>query len=136
MDNKYNPVLFTINDNSFTFLPFLVWIISPILYISGVFSLIDKYGPLRGTIKEDATSRSALLRRNDIYATNTNTSAENVFYTSNPVDINSPRTSDDYTNSYDLSDNEQSNNMDEIDSVYNLHYKSSPTTTITTSTEL
>lgn len=129
LDNRYNPVLFTINDNSFTFLPFLVWIISPILYISGVFSLIEKYGPLRGTIKEDATSRSALLRPNDIYATNTDNSDENVFYTSNPVDINLPRTSDDYTNSYDLSDNKQSDNMEEIESVYNLHYKLSSATT-------
>jgi hypothetical protein len=46
-DNKYNPVVFTIKGVSYTCVPYLVWIICPILYLSGVFSIIEVYGPLR-----------------------------------------------------------------------------------------
>ena len=33
---------------------FLVWIVFPVLYLAGVFSIIEKYGPL---IKDDDDSR-------------------------------------------------------------------------------
>tara|TARA_B110000977_G_scaffold195444_1_gene273906 strand:- start:2172 stop:2834 length:663 start_codon:yes stop_codon:yes gene_type:complete len=46
-DNRNNPVVFTINDSEYTCVPFLVWLVFPILYLSGVFSIIEKYGPLK-----------------------------------------------------------------------------------------
>ena len=45
-DNRYNQVVFTIKGVSYTCVPYLVWIIFPILYLSGVFSIIETYGPL------------------------------------------------------------------------------------------
>ena len=45
-NNRHNPVVFTIKGVSYTCVPFLVWIIFPILYLAGVFSIIDYYGPL------------------------------------------------------------------------------------------
>jgi len=45
-DNKYNSVIFTIKGVSYTCIPYLVWIFCPILYLSGVFSIIETYGPL------------------------------------------------------------------------------------------
>ena len=45
-DNKHNPVVFTIHDVKYTCVPFLVWIVFPVLYLAGVFSIIEKYGPL------------------------------------------------------------------------------------------
>lgn len=45
-DNKYNQVLFTMNGEKYTYIPFLVWLLSPILYLSGVFSIIEKWGSL------------------------------------------------------------------------------------------
>ena len=38
---------------SYTCVPYLVWIIFPILYLSGVFSIIEKYGPIRKDGKKD-----------------------------------------------------------------------------------
>ena len=46
-DNRHNPVVFTINGVGYTSIPYLVWIMFPILYLAGVFSIIEKYGPLR-----------------------------------------------------------------------------------------
>ena len=46
-DNRHNPVVFTINGTGYTCVPYLVWIMFPILYLAGVFSIIDTYGPLR-----------------------------------------------------------------------------------------
>jgi hypothetical protein len=45
-DNKYNRVVFTIKGVSYTCIPYLVWILFPILYLSGVFSIIETCGPL------------------------------------------------------------------------------------------
>lgn len=91
VDNKYNPVLFTINDNSFTFLPFLVWIVSPILYISGVYSIVEKYGSFYGN---NSINLQSNLRTNLIESTcapeidNKDNTSENIFYRNNPMDIN------------------------------------------------
>ena len=52
-DNRYNQVIFTIKGVSYTCIPYLVWILFPILYLSGVFSIIEKYGPLRKDGKKD-----------------------------------------------------------------------------------
>ncbi len=46
-DNKMNPVLFSLNGVEYTWVPFLVWAMFPILYLAGTFSIIDKYGPLK-----------------------------------------------------------------------------------------
>jgi len=46
-DNRHNPVVFTINGVSYTCVPYLVWIVFPILYLAGVFAIIDTYGPLK-----------------------------------------------------------------------------------------
>jgi hypothetical protein len=46
-DNKHNPVVFTINGTGHTSVPYLIWIMFPILYLAGVFSIIDTYGPLK-----------------------------------------------------------------------------------------
>lgn len=78
-DNKYNPVLFTINNNSFTYAPFMVWIVTPILYLSGVFAIIEKYGPLCGNRIVDE-GRTNLLEDNQIAEINSD-------------NINSPRPS-------------------------------------------
>lgn len=141
VDNRYNPVLFTINNNSFTFLPFLVWIVSPIIYISGVYSILEKYGPFYG---ENSSNSQSLLNSNYTNSTNTDirnidNTAENVFYKNNPIDINyteqSSRT--DFTTSYKL---KKSNNQDECydnyDDSYDNQYNNNLETNSNNETEL
>ena len=141
VDNRYNPVLFTINNNSFTFLPFLVWIVSPIIYISGVYSILEKYGPFYG---ENSSNSQSLLNSNYTNSPNTeirniDNTAENVFYKNNPIDINyteqSSRT--DFTTSYKL---KKSNNQDECydnyDDSYDNQYNNNLETNSNNETEL
>ena len=54
-DNKHNPVVFTINGTGYTSVPYLIWIMFPILYLAGVFSIIDTYGPLKKNGRREIT---------------------------------------------------------------------------------
>ena len=45
--NKYNPVIFTLNHIDYTCVPYLLWCFMPILYLSGVFEIIERFGPMR-----------------------------------------------------------------------------------------
>lgn len=78
IDNKYNPVVFTIHGTSYTCVPFLVWIMFPILYLSGVFSIIESYGPLRKDGRREITDDRAttLISENKDVVKNTNSSPD------------------------------------------------------------
>jgi hypothetical protein len=68
-DNRYNQVVFTINGVGYTTWPFLTWIVSPILYLSGVMSIIDTYGPLVGgdVLTIDIDDRDTNLLDDDVH---------------------------------------------------------------------
>ena len=72
-ENKYNPIIFTYHGITYTSVPYLLWICMSILYLTGVFSIIEKYGSLR---KERtihfADSTQSLSDNNDSDQTLTN----------------------------------------------------------------
>ena len=85
-DNKYNQVVFTIKGVSYTYVPYLVWIIFPILYLSGAFSIIETYGPLYKNSYAISGDRTRNLIDNE-----SDESRESVDYPTNLESIISPR---------------------------------------------
>ena len=113
--NNYNPVLFTINGNSFTYVPFMVWVLLPIAYLSGVYTFIEKYGPLknRQLINDDRTI--ALLNDRDLFMSSDvldNSPNSPNSYTTNSIDLNytESTSNDSETNPNYISDHELDNN--------------------------
>ena len=111
-DNNYNPVLFTINGNSFTYVSFMVWVLFPIAYLSGVYTFIEKYGQLKNQESLNNDRTVPLLNDRDLFMSSVVLDNSTNSYTTNSIDLNytESTSNDSETNPNYISDYELDNN--------------------------